>query len=87
MAGKEVMSAQFDPQDSPSVAAAMAVMRADPNIPKEFIQGISSYLETTITGEGVKVTLSNVKKVNHEVLSRTLDGYDILALKSRGRRV
>ena len=81
MAGKEVMSAQFDPQDSPSVAAAMAVMRADPNIPKEFIQGISSYLETTITGEGVKVTLSNVKKVNHEVLSRTLDGYDILALR------
>lgn len=81
MAGKEVMSAQFDPQDSPSVAAAMAVMRADPNIPKEFIQGISSYLETTITGEGVKVTLSNVKRVNHEVLSRTLDGYDILALR------
>ena len=81
MAGKEVVSAQFDPQDSPSVAAAMAVMRADPNIPKEFIQGISSYLETTITGEGVKVTLSNVKKVNHEVLSRTLEGYDILALR------
>lgn len=81
MAGKEVVSAQFDPQDSPSIAAAMAVMRADPNIPKEFIQGISSYLETTITGEGVKVTLSNVKKVNHEVLSRTLDGYDILALR------
>lgn len=81
MAGKKNVSAEFDPQDSPSVAAAMAVMRADPNIPKEFIQGISSYLEAQITGEGLKVTLSNVKKVNHEVLSRTLDGYDILALK------
>ena len=81
MAGKEVMSAQFDPQDSPSVTAAMQVLRADPSIPKEFIQGISSYLEAQITGEGVKVTLSNVKKVNHEVLSRTLDGYDILALR------
>lgn len=71
----------FDPQDSPSVTAAMQVLRADPSIPKEFIQGISSYLETTITGEGLKVTLSNVKKVNHEVLSRTLEGYDILALR------
>ena len=81
MAGKEVMSAQFDPQDSPSVTAAMQVLRSDPSIPKEFIQGISAYLETTITGEGLKVTLSNVKKVNHEVLSRVLDGYDILALK------
>lgn len=81
MAGKEVMSAQFDPQDSPSVTAAMQVLRADPSIPKEFIQGISAYLEAQITGEGVKVTLSNVKKVNHEVLSRTLDGYDILALR------
>lgn len=79
MAGQEVVP--FDPQDNPSISAAMAVMRADPNIPKEFIQGISAYLETTITGEGVKVTLSNVKKVNHEVLSRTLDGYDILALR------
>lgn len=79
MAGQEVVP--FDPQDSPSVTAAMQVLRADPSIPKEFIQGISSYLETTITGEGVKVTLSNVKKVNHEVLSRTLDGYDILALR------
>lgn len=71
----------FDPQDSPSVSAAMQVLRADPNIPKEFIQQISSVLEAQITGEGLKVTLSNVKKVNHEVLSRILDGYDILALK------
>ena len=81
MAGNEVMSAQFDPQDSPSVTAAMQVLRADPSIPKEFIQGISSYLEAQITGEGLKVSLSNVKKVNHEVLSRTLEGYDILALR------
>lgn len=81
MAGKEVMSAQFDPQDSPSVTAAMQVLRADPSIPKEFIQGISSYLEAQITGEGVRVSLSNVKKVNHDVLSRTLEGYDILALR------
>lgn len=71
----------FDPQDSPTVTTMMQVLRSDPNIPKEFIQGISSYLETTITGEGVKVSLSNVKRVNHEVLSRTLDGYDILALR------
>ena len=73
--------APFDPQDSPTISTMMQVLRADPKIPKEFIQGISAYLEAQITGEGVKVTLSNVKKVNHEVLSRTLDGYDILALR------
>ena len=71
----------FDPQESPTVSTMMQVLRADPKIPKEFIQKISGVLEAEITGEGVKVTLSNVKKVNHEVLSRILDGYDILALK------
>lgn len=81
MAGKEVMSAQFDPQDSPAVTAMMSILRADPNVPKDFIQEISGVLEDRITGGGVKVTMSNVKRVNHEVLSRTLDGYDILALR------
>ena len=71
----------FDPQDSPSVTTMMQILRSDPSIPKDFVQKISSVLEAEITGEGVKVTLSNVKKVNHEVLSRTLDGYDILALR------
>ena len=77
--GQEVVP--FDPQDSPSVATMMNILRADPSIPKEFVQKISGVLEAEITGEGVKVSLSNVKKVNHEVLSRTLEGYDILALR------
>ena len=71
----------FDPQESPTVSTMMQVLRADPKIPKEFVQKISGVLEAEITGEGMKVSLSNVKRVNHEVLSRTLDGYDILALK------
>lgn len=71
----------FDPQDSPSVSAAFTVLRNDPNIPKEFLQKLNSVLEAEITGEGVKVSLSNVKRVNHEVLSTILEGYDILALK------
>lgn len=71
----------FDPQDSPSVSAAFTVLRNDPNIPKEFLQKLTSVLEAEITGEGVKVSLSNVKRVNHEVLSTILEGYDILALK------
>lgn len=71
----------FDPQDNPSVATMMNILRADPSIPKDFVQRISGFLEAEITGEGLKVSLSNVKKVNHEVLSRTLDGYDILALR------
>ena len=82
MAGKEIVSAQFDPQDSPSVTAMMQVLRADPSVPKEFIQGISNATESYIQGGAeIKVSLSNQKRVNHEVLSRTLDGYDILALR------
>ena len=79
MSGSEVMP--FDPQDNPSIGAAFTVMRNDPTIPKELLSKLTSVLETEITGEGMKVSLSNVKRVNHEVLSRTLDGYDILALK------
>ncbi len=71
----------FDPQESPSVTTMMQILRSDPKIPKEFVQKISSVLEAEITGEGLKVTLSNAKQINHEVLSRTLDGYDILALR------
>ena len=77
--GQEVVP--FDPQDSPSISAAFTVLRSDPSIPKEIIQKLSGVLEAEITGEGLKVSLSNSKKVNHEVLSRTLDGYDILALR------
>ena len=77
--GQEVVP--FDPQDSASVSAAFTVLRSDPSIPKEFLQKLSSVLEAEITGDGVKVSLSNAKQVNHEVLSRTLDGYDILALR------
>ena len=77
--GQEVVP--FDPQDSPTVTTMMNVLRSDPSIPRDFVQKISSVLEAEITGEGMKVTLSNVKRVNHEVLSRTLDGYDILALR------
>ena len=82
MAGKEVMSAQFDPQESSSVATIMNILRADPSIPKDYIQGISSVTEAYIQGGAeLKVSLSNQKRVNHDVMSHTLKGYDILALK------
>jgi len=76
---KEVVP--FDPQENQSVSAAFTVLRSDPSIPREFLQRLSSVVEAEITGEGLKVSLSNAKQVNHEVLSRTLDGYDILALR------
>jgi hypothetical protein len=79
MVGQEVVP--FDPQDNPSITAAFSVMGNDPSIPKDILQKLRGVLEAEITGEGVKVSLSNVKKVNHEVLSRTLEGYDILALR------
>lgn len=82
MAGKEVTSAQFDPQESSSVATMMNILRADPSIPKEYIQGISSVTEAYIQGGAeLKVSLSNQKRVNHDVMAHTLKGYDILALK------
>ena len=85
--GKEV--AQFDPQDNQAISAAFAVMRADPSIPKDLISQMSGVLEAQITGREnpeLKITLSNAKKVNHEVLSRTLTNYDILALKGTDQR-
>lgn len=83
MADKEV--ALFDPQDSPTVATMMRVLQADPSIPKEFIQGISGATEAYIQGDArgpeIKVSLSNQKQVNHNVLCHTTSKYDILAVK------
>lgn len=79
MAGQEVVP--FNPHENPSVTAALAVMKNDPNIPKEFLQRLSTFVDAEPTDDGVKVTLSSVKRVNNEVLASILSGYDILALK------
>lgn len=71
----------FDPQDNPSVSAAFAVMRQDPNIPKDFLQKMSAVLEGEITGDGIKVSLSNTKQVNHSVMAKTLEQNEMVALK------
>lgn len=71
----------FNPHENPSVTAALAVMNNDPNIPKEFLARLSAFVDTEPTEDGVKITLTSVKKVNNEVLSQILSGYDILALK------
>lgn len=74
-------STTFNPHENPSITAALAVMNNDPNIPKEFLTRLSSFVSAEPTDDGVKVTLTSVKKVNNEVLSQILSGYDILALK------
>lgn len=71
----------FDPQDNATLGLVFGAMEKDNSIPKAVVDKMRSVLEAEITGEGMKVSLSNVKRVNHEVLSRTLEGYDILALK------
>ena len=71
----------FDPQDNATLGLVFGAMEKDRSIPKAVVDKMRSVLEAEITGEGMKVSLSNVKRVNHEVLSRTLEGYDILALK------
>lgn len=79
MAGQEVIP--FDPQTNSTLGLAFGAMERDSSIPKELLTKLRGVLEAEMTGEGVKVTLSNVKRTNHEVLSRILDGYDILALR------
>ena len=79
MVGMEV--APFSPQDNSTIGLAFDAMERDSSIPREVLTKLRGVLEAEETGEGIKVTLSNVKRVNHEVLSRTLDGYDILALR------
>ena len=79
MAGKEV--APFSPQDNSTIGLAFDAMERDSSIPREVLTKLRGVLEAEETGDGIRVTLSNVKRVNHEVLSRTLDGYDILALR------
>ena len=71
----------FSPQDNSTISLAFGAMERDSSIPREVLAKLRGVLEAEETGEGIRVTLSNVKKVNHEVLSRILDGYDILALK------
>ena len=71
----------FSPQDNSTITLAFGAMEKDSSIPREILTKLRGVLEAEETGEGIKVTLSNVKRVNHEVLSRTIDGYDILALR------
>lgn len=71
----------FDPQTSSTIGLAFDAMDRDSSIPKELMAKLRGVLEAEITGEGMKVTLSNAKRVNHDVMVRTLDGYDILALR------
>ena len=79
MAGMEV--APFSPQDNSTITLAFNAMEKDSSIPRDVLSKLRGVLEAEETGEGIKVTLSNIKKVNQEVLSHTTSEYDILALK------
>lgn len=77
----------FDPQESPTIAAAFGVMRQDPSIPKDLLQKLTHVLEAQITGDGEGITIkpSSVKQAQHETLSRTLSQYDVVAVKGVDR--
>lgn len=79
MVGMEV--APFSPQDNSTITLAFNAMEKDSSIPREVLSKLRGVLEAEETGEGIRVTLSNIKKVNQEVLSHTTSEYDILALK------
>ena len=76
---------QFDVQDNASIAAAFAVMRQDPNIPKELMERLSGVLEAEMTGEGIKVVPTGVKRIQHDVMTNSLDQYDVVAIKGVDR--
>ena len=77
----------FDPQDSPSVSAAMSLLRADKSVPDDLVQRMSGALEAYITGDGNGVTIksSNVKQVQHATMEKTLEQYDVVAVKGVDR--
>lgn len=83
MAGKSEV--EFDVQENASIAAAFAVMRQDPNIPKELMNRLSGVLEAEMTGEGIKVVSTGVKKIQHDVMTKSLEQYDVVALKGVDR--
>lgn len=78
---------QFDPQDSPSVSAAMNLLRADKSVPKDLVQRMNGALEAYITGDGNGVTIksSNVKQIQHATIEKTLSQYDVVAVKGVDR--
>ena len=78
---------QFDPQDSPSVSAAMNLLRADKSVPKDLVQRMNGALEAYITGDGNGVTIknSNVKQIQHATIEQTLSQYDVVAVKGVDR--
>lgn len=72
----------FDPQDNATISLAFGAIEKDPTIPREILDNLRGVLADHITGGSeLKVSLSNQKKVNHEVLARTLTEYDILAIR------
>lgn len=85
MAGQEVVP--FDPQGSPSVSAAMSLLKADKSIPDDFVQRMSGALEAYISGDGNGITIksSNVKQVQHTTMMRALSQYDVVAVKGVDR--
>ena len=87
MVGKEVAQVPFDPQDSPSVSAAMSLLRADKSVPDDLVRRMSGALEAYITGDGNGITIksSGVKQVQHATIEKTLGQYDVVAVKGVDR--
>lgn len=85
--GQEVEQVPFDPQDSNTVSTAMTLLRADKQIPADFIRKMSGALEAYITGDGDGLTIksTNPKQVQYTTVSRTLAQYDVVAVKGIDR--
>lgn len=83
--GKKKEVVPFDPQGNPTIGLAFDAMRRDSNIPKEIVQKMASVLEAEINNDGVKVTLSNAKQLNHAVLQKALAKNELVAIEGVSR--
>lgn len=80
MAGQEVV--QFDPQDSPSIAAAFSVMDHDKTIPKELVEQLRDALGAYISGgAAARAVLSRAKQLNHAVLTEVVERNELAAVR------
>ena len=80
--GNKTEVVQFDPQDSPSISAAFAVMENDSHIPRELVEQLRNALGAYISGgAAAQAVLSKTKQLNHAVLSDVGKRNEIVAVK------
>lgn len=83
--GKKAEVVPFDPQSNSTIGLAFDAMDRDSSIPKEIMEKLRGVLTAEVTGEGLTIQTTAVKKVNHMVLDKSLKDYDVVAVRGIDR--